>query len=242
MKKIYILFIILLIVLATLVGTFAFFRFSNTSLTSSTIISGEIEFSYLEGTSAILATAFPIPDSVGAIDTTGEFSFEVKMKSSNPKNKISYNVYLLSNNKADNNLVFANNQIKFALLKNDGFVAGTSQSVGRKLSDILGFAEESSQGEGIVLENQELTVNTYDTYKLRIWLSDDVVYTNEMQEDGTMEGKYNNYTYSLKVKITSGYNGLLESDGVLYENSMSNCKDVDCSLEELNEFKKSLIY
>jgi len=189
------------LVIVTTAASFAFFTYSRTGNTKATIISGDIEFSYIEGDSAELTNAFPVKDSIGAVDETGEYDFQVKLNSSGATTA-NYNVYLVDNNTGTNH--FTNEQIKFALIKNEVFVANTSATEGVKLSTIPGFNEGTSKGEGIVLEDQEISSGEVDNYKLRIWISDDVSYTNEYQTDGTMEGKYNSYTYSLKVKVTSG--------------------------------------
>jgi len=199
------------LVIVTTTASFAFFTYSRTGNTKATIISGDIEFSYIEGKSAELTNAFPVSDEIGAVDTTGEYEFQVKLNSSGTTSA-NYNVYLVDNNTSTNH--FTNEQIKFALIKNDVFVANTSATEGVKLSEINGFNEGTSKGEGIVLEDQEISSGEVDDYKLRIWISDDVSYTNEYQTDGTMEGKYNSYTYSLKVKVTSGIASTIEISNV----------------------------
>jgi len=200
-KTLFIVLGIFALVIVTTAASFAFFTYSRTGNTKATIISGDIEFSYIEGKSAELTNAFPVSDEIGAIDETGEYTFQVKLNSSGTTSA-NYNVYLVDNNTSTNH--FTNEQIKFALIKNDVFVANTSATEGVKLSSLDGFNEGTSNGEGIVLKDQEISSGEVDNYKLRIWISDDVSYTNQYLSDGTMEGKYNSYTYSLKVKVTSG--------------------------------------
>ena len=200
------------LVIVTTAASFAFFTYSRTGQTTTTITSGDLEFSFIEGENASLANAFPVSDEIGANDTTEEYTFAVSLKSSSQKVEAYYNVLLLDDNKEANVNYFTNDQIKFALIKNDVFVAETTGNVGRKLSTISGFTAGESQGEGVVLESQLITANTTDNYKLRIWISDDVNYSNtELTGDNTDEendaetsvGKYNGYKYSLKVKITT---------------------------------------
>ena len=212
-KKYLAVFGIFALVIVTSVASFAFFTYSRVGETTTTITSGDIEFSFIEGEDASLANAFPVSDSIGAQDTTEEYTFTVNMKSSSTANKMNYNVYLLDANDQENTNYFNNEQIKFALIKNDVYVAGTSSTEGKNLTSIAGFNERTSEGEGPVLENQEIAANTTDEYKLRIWISDDVKYSNTTTTgDGTDEnndtqtsiGKYNGYKYSLKVKVTAG--------------------------------------
>jgi len=200
-KTLFIVLGIFALVIVTTAASFAFFTYSRTGNTKATIISGDIEFSYIEGKSAELTNAFPVDDEIGAIDETGEYDFQVKLNSSGTTSA-NYNVYLVDNNTSTNH--FTNEQIKFALIKNDVFVANTSATEGIKLSTLDGFDEGSFKGEGIVLEDQEISSGEVDNYKLRIWISDDVSYTNVYQSNGMMSGKYNGYTYSVKVKVTSG--------------------------------------
>ena len=201
------------LVIVTTAASFAFFTYSRVGNTTTTITSGDIEFTYKEGDDASLANAFPVSDSVGAQDTSEEYTFTVNMKSSSTANKMNYNVYLLDANDTEGVNYFTNEQIKFALVKNGTYVADTSSTSGKKLSQVAGFTEGLSEGEGLVLENQEIAANTTDEYKLRIWISDDVKYSNttttgdgtdENNDTQTSTGKYNSYKYSLKVKITSG--------------------------------------
>ena len=192
------------LVIVTTAASFAFFTYSRVGNTTTTITSGDIEFTYKEGDNASLPNAFPVSDSVGAQDTTGEYTFDVKMTSSSSSNKMEYNVYLLDNNSDTSKNYFTNEQIKFALVKDGTYVAGTSATEGKALTDISGFVSGEHEGEGLVLQEQEITSGETDTYKLRIWISDDVNYSNTIDENGTMTGKYNGYTYSLKVKVTSG--------------------------------------
>ena len=209
-RKYLVVFGIFALVIVTTAASFAFFTYSRTGQTTTTITSGDIEFSFIEGTNAFLTDAFPVSDSVGANDATGEYTFDVKMSSSSANNKMTYNVYLVDDNKVtqddEGNEIkyFSNEQIEFALIKNGTYVAGTSGNVGKKLADVTGFNADSSIGEGLVLENQEIIANSKDNYKLRIWISDDVNYSNTIDSSGTMTGKFNGYKYSLKVKVTSG--------------------------------------
>ena len=91
------------LVIVTTAASFAFFTYSRVGSTTSTVISGDIEFSYIEGESATLTNAFPVKDSIGAIDETGEYEFQVKMKSSSENVKVDYNVYLVDNNGGSDN-------------------------------------------------------------------------------------------------------------------------------------------
>ena len=70
------------LVIITSAASFAFFTYSRTGNTKATIISGDIEFSYIEGDSAELTNAFPVDDEIGAIDESGEYDFQVKLNSS----------------------------------------------------------------------------------------------------------------------------------------------------------------
>lgn len=194
--------VLISIVLISMGVSFAFFDYSKMSRTKIEIFSGDITFSYLEDKEdAKIINAFPVADSVGAVDVTGEYEFTVDFSSSKEM-KGNYNVILLDNNKETKNY-FTNDQIKFALIKNNVFVAGTSSKKGLKLSTISGFDQSKTTGEGPILENQEIKSGARDTYLLRIWISDDVSYNNS-EVNGLEIGMYNGYTYSLKVRVTGG--------------------------------------
>ena len=94
-KKYLVVFGIFALVIVTTAASFAFFTYSRVGQTTTTITSGDIEFSFIEGEDASLANAFPVSDSVGANDTSEEYTFTVNLKSSSASNKMNYNVYLL---------------------------------------------------------------------------------------------------------------------------------------------------
>ena len=81
-KKYAIVFGIFALVIVTTAASFAFFTYSRTGETTTTITSGDIEFTYKEGEDAGLANAFPVSDEVGAQDESEEYTFTVNMKSS----------------------------------------------------------------------------------------------------------------------------------------------------------------
>ena len=223
------------LVIVTTTASFAFFTYSRIGETTTTIISGDIAFTYKEGDDASLANAFPVSDLVGAQDETEEYTFTVSLTSTSTSNKMNYNVYLLDANDEENTNYFNNEHIKFALLKNGNYVLGPSSTTvnamdaGRKLTDIDGFNEGEHNGEGLVLENQEISANTTDEYILRIWVSDDVNYSNTDEVTGQDEqvssGKYNSYKYSLKVKVSSGVEGDVEGISINKLTITANLKD-----------------
>ena len=232
------------LVIITTAASFAFFTYSRVGTTTSTIISGDIEFTFEEGASAGLANAFPVSDSVGAKDTSEEYTFTVNLKSSSATNKATYNVYLLDNNDEAGVNYFTNDQIKFALIKDGVYVANTTAESGVKLSSITGFDEGTTQGEGLVLQDQEISAGTTNEFKLRIWISDDVNYSNTTLTDDntdvnndaqTSTGKYNSFKYSLKVKVTSSAVNLsgVTTDMISYTNENTECTNMTCSLDEL---------
>ena len=228
------------LVIVTTAASFAFFTYSRVGNTTTTITSGDIEFTYKEGEDASLANAFPVSDSVGANDTSEEYTFTVNLKSTSASNKMNYNVYLLDANDDANTNYFTNEQIKFALIKDNVFVAGTSTTEGKKLSSVAGFTAGEHEGEGLVLESQEIAAGKTDEYKLRIWISDDINYSNtdrvdddtdEFNDSQTSIGKYNGYKYSLKVKVTSG---IAVTNSITISNLVVNNKTMTADLSDIN--------
>jgi len=68
---------IFVLVIVTTAASFAFFTYSRVGNTTTTITSGDIEFTYKEGEDASLANAFPVSDSVGANDTSEEYNLQL---------------------------------------------------------------------------------------------------------------------------------------------------------------------
>jgi len=234
-----IVFGIFALVIVTTAASFAFFTYSRVGNTTTTITSGDIEFTYKEGEDASLANAFPVSDSVGANDTSEEYTFTVNLKSTSASNKMNYNVWLLDNNKETQGVsYFTNDQIKFALIKDGTYIAGTTENSGNLLSSLDGFNIGEHTGEGLVLQDQEIVPGKTDEYKLRIWISDDVNYSNtdrvddntdEFNDAQTSTGKYNGYKYSLKVKVTSEM-----ASTITIENVDVNIKTITADLKDIN--------
>ena len=78
-KKYLVVFGIFALVIVTTAASFAFFTYSRVGNTTTTVTSGDIEFTYKEGEDAGLANAFPVSDTVGAQDTTKEYTFTVNI-------------------------------------------------------------------------------------------------------------------------------------------------------------------
>lgn len=221
----------------TIGSSFAIFNYTKTGDKINTVQIGDIVFSMLDGESVFIEEEFPESDIDG--NKNVPYIFTVNNKSSDGLT-LYYDLSFLDNNKESGAKYFKNNQIKYSLVKNDNYVAGTSSNTGKKLSEINGFDNESTIGEGIVLTNQAITAKKTDTYELRIWISDDVSYDNDIDENGLMVGKYNSYQYSLKVKIGASSekqevvyaSGLYDIDMNLLKNWEDLLHDGDITVED----------
>ena len=76
-KKYFVVFGIFALGIVTTAVSYAFFTYSRVGNTTTTITSGDIEFTYKEGEDASLANAFPVSDSVGANDTSEEYNLQL---------------------------------------------------------------------------------------------------------------------------------------------------------------------
>lgn len=228
-KRIYSIFGIFAFIVVTVGSTYAFFNYSRTGTTTSTISTGDISFMFFDKKEVSVVDAYPLADSIGANDTANVYEFTVSGDSTGSKLSFDYTVTLLSSNSKvikpnatqaeleSGDYVrgyFTNDQIKVNLIKNDvNYILGGANT-GVKLTDITGFNSGVINGNGVVT-TQTVNSGDVDNYKLRIWISDDVNYTNTaLTDDGTdvyndaptSNGKYNGYTYTLKVKIDSTAN------------------------------------
>ena len=202
------------LVIVTVGVSYAFFSYSRVGETTNTITSGDIQFSYTEGADAKLENAFPVADSVGAADETGAYTFTVAGYETGDA-ELKYNVTLLANNDGVDK-AFTNDQIKISLQNTtSGSYAVGSASTGEKLSELTAasgtneFAAATSTGSCVVVSGAD-AVQAGEEYKLKMWISSDVDYSNtELTDDGTdvendaqtSVGKFNGYSYSLKVKV-----------------------------------------
>ena len=205
------------LVIVTVGASFAFFNYSRTGETTNTVKSGDISFTYSEVESVTLENAFPVEDSIGANDPN-VYEFSVSGNASASTVALTYDITLISNNgktvKADasaeelqsGNFVkgyFTNDQIKVNLVKNDtSYLFGTANT-GVNLSEVTGFTAGTINGSGVIVDDQPLSADGNDTYKLRMWIDKDVDYSNTVdgQDQQTSVGKYNGFEYSLKVKV-----------------------------------------
>lgn len=215
------------IVVVTTGASFAFFSYSRTGTTKTTITTGDIEFSYFERENNLtISDQYPLADSIGSVDANNMYKFEVRMSGANSNGgykPVKYNVSLVSNNTGTNN--FTNDQIKFSLKRkyisgsysNQSYVADTSETQGRKLSSLVGMNAGETDGTGIALADQIIWDNEIHEYELRTWISNDVNYSNTVdgQDNATSNGKYNSYTYSLRVKVDGELVSNYETENVI---------------------------
>lgn len=206
------------LVIVTVGASFAFFTYSRTGTTTNSVQSGDISFTYSEVKDVTISNAFPVADSVGATDTASVYEFSVSGSASASTVALTYDVTLVSNNTktvkanateeelASGSYVkgyFTSDQIKVNLVKNGTeYLFGTANT-GVKLSTVTGFSAGTITGSGVIANDVVLSASGKDTYQLRMWISDDVNYSNTVdgQDEQTSVGKYNGYEYSLKVKI-----------------------------------------
>ena len=238
------------LVIVTVGVSYAFFSYSRVGTTTNTITSGDIQFTYEEGENSVtLKNAFPVADSVGAADETGAYTFTVSGYQTGEAD-LRYNVTLMSANDNENITqdpaatyeqieagthvrgYFANDQIKASLqnVTTNTYVFG-SATTGVKLSAITAtagtnsFAVGTTSGECQVVTNAEAKKDG-EEYKLKLWIADDVDYSNtKLTDDGTdvnndaqtSVGKFNGFSYSLKVKVdakgTNMYQGTTTTPG-----------------------------
>lgn len=177
------------LVIVTVGVSYAFFSYSRTGTTTSTITSGDISFTYLEGAEASLTNAFPVADQYGAADTTGAYKFSVNTTYTGPA-EMKYDVYLVDANyggevtvkqyefseggivKKENGVpvyteitkpaeFFRHDQIKFNLLSRASNDAGATES------NVTTDLKNSSVGVGTtttgVLVSNYLTGNSTET-------------------------------------------------------------------------------
>jgi len=204
------------LVIVTVGVSYAFFSYSRTGETTSTITSGDISFTYTEGAEATLENAFPVADAIGAVDNKGVYTFTVKGNVTGAAD-LKYDITLLSSNEDADKKYFTNDQIKVNLLNTaTGTYAIGSATEGVKLSELtaakdtnLFAGEDKTDGSCVVLTGQD-AVEAGEVYELRMWIASDVDYSNTASTtDGTDEkndaqtstGKFSGYTYSLKVKV-----------------------------------------
>lgn len=219
------------LVIVTVGVSYAFFSYTRTGTTTSTITSGDISFSYVEGSDAILSNAFPVADSVGAADETDPYTFTVS-GSVKGSADLKYNVTLMSatadlsigeGEDDDAKGLLTNDQVKVSLQNTtSGAYAIGGANAGVKLSELTAvgtdkegnantntFTAGLSTGECTVVAGQA-AVSSGEVYKLKMWISGDVDYSNtaltddetdEYNDAQTSVGKFSGYAYSLKVRV-----------------------------------------
>lgn len=216
------------LVIVTVGVSYAFFSYSRVGETTNTITSGDIQFSYTEGAEAKLENAFPVVDSIGAAETATDkvYTFTVAGYQTGDA-ELKYNVTLLANNDGVAK-AFTNDQIKISLKNTtSGTYAVGSASTGLKLSELTAasgtneFAAATSTGSCVVVSGAD-AVQAGEDYELRMWISSDVDYSNTELTDDTTDaendaqtsvGKFNGYSYSLKVKVDAKGTNLYGTTG-----------------------------
>ena len=216
------------LVIVTVGASYAFFSYTRTGLTTNTITSGDISFTFKDERSVSIENAFPVADAVAIADSTNAYTFSVSGAVSEGADvTFKYNVTLVSDNTKtvkptataeeleEGNVVkgyFTNDQIKVNLLRGTtDYLFGTANS-GVLLSTVAGFASGVTSGSGVIAKDVEVNAGEIDNYTLKMWIDEGVDYSNTIStSDGTdaendkqtSVGKYNGYTYTLKVKVDS---------------------------------------
>lgn len=216
------------LVIVTVGASYAFFSYTRTGLTTNTITSGDISFTFKDERSVSIENAFPVADAVAIADSTNAYTFSVSGAVSEGADvTFKYNVTLVSDNTKtvkptataeeleEGNVVkgyFTNDQIKVNLLRGTtDYLFGTANT-GVLLSTVAGFGEGLTSGSGVIAKDVEVNAGETDNYTLKMWIDEGVDYSNTIStSDGTDEendaqtsvGKYNGYTYTLKVKVDS---------------------------------------
>lgn len=214
------------LVIVTVATSYAFFSYSRTGATTSTVTSGDISFQFSETESVTIENAFPVADAIGAKDTKNVYEFSVTGNVTSDKVAFTYDITLVSDNtktvKANATAeelagdyvkgYFTNDQIKVNLVKNDTEYLFGGENSGVLLSTVEGFEEGATIGSGKIVTAEPLSTGGVDTYKLRMWIDSKVDYSNtasttdgtdEFNDGQTATGAYSGYTYSLKVKVDS---------------------------------------
>lgn len=215
------------LVIVTVGASYAFFSYSRTGATTNTVTSGDISFTFKDERSVSITNAFPVADAVALADTTNIYEFSVSGAVSEGANvSFNYDVTLVSDNTKTVNPsataeqleagthvkgYFTNDQIKVNLLRGENeYLFGTANT-GVKLSTVAGFGTGVTSGSGKIASGAVEAGKT-DEFKLRMWIDERVDYSNTIStSDGTdtendaqtSVGKYNGYTYTLKVKVDS---------------------------------------
>lgn len=216
------------LVIVTVGASYAFFSYSRTGLTTNTVTSGDISFTFKDERSVSIENAFPVADAVALADSTNVYEFSVTGSVSEGADvTFKYDVTLVSDNTKtvkptataeeleEGSVVkgyFTNDQIKVNLLRGtDDYIFGDANT-GVKLSTVAGFASGVTSGSGKIATGVTVEAGKTDSYKLKMWIDEGVDYSNTIStSDGTDEendaqtsvGKYNGYTYTLKVKVDS---------------------------------------
>ena len=185
---------IISLIVITVGVTYAFFNYAKEGTTDNTIKTGSITFLYTEvsgvGKGISLTEAYPVADSIGKVQVGEGKIFDFKVTSNISMNSnISYQV--TARKKTDSTL--ANSAVKVYLTEVNGTEQELLLSKYSELSqtdkvDISKY-DERILYEGTVPAN---TSNYEKNFRLRMWVSDDIDFS-----DGSMNDK----TFTLTVNV-----------------------------------------
>lgn len=177
----------ILFALIILIGSaYAFFTYSKT-VSAFTLVSGDIEASFVSGTNAVeFQNAYPISDTY-AISNLSQLTYIDFIVSSDVKNSnqaVKYEVYLTE----DENNTLNNNYIKLYLTDNNN-----NQVVKPTLYSSLSNTTYSKDSTGKVIYSDSNTGQFSKDYRLYVWLDSNY---SQNQVSQTFSFKINLYAYN----------------------------------------------
>ena len=198
---------IAVLVVAVVGVSFAFFTYSKQGETNNVITTGSIFFNFTDGDAIYLTNQFPVDDNTGKALTGAEgenavMNFTVKGYSSSNKG-IEYTVTAVPGNDEAEKTRLKDSEIKLLLTD--------TAAVTNNFETPAVVGSDGDLTSGVVLATGKITATSSsaqqtDTYRLRMWITSDVVSIDENEAAGDGDSVYTSTEfaklyYSLKVKV-----------------------------------------
>ncbi len=200
-KRTILVFIALIVVIAITIGvTYAFFNYTKVSTKSHSIISGNISLTYNEEVDTLsLTNVFPETPEEARLRNDNFITFTISGVNTSTKD-INYEIDLIHGNDITEKTRFLDNHLRFDLEETIG--ANTNLVVNNmSYNDLTNYL---SIWVGHVPANTSSSITR--TYKLRMWLSDEVTISDTNPDASYTTSVFRNSYASIKARVQGDFN------------------------------------
>ena len=188
-----------IMVLILLLGTtYAFFTYNRTSTTNHQLIAGEVYLNMNDNNELVLTNVFPETNEEARARNDNYITFTVVGKNTTTNKDLWYEIDLVEGTNITGKTRFNPSDIKFDLTE-------TVNGVDTLVVDAKSVSDFNSKKIWVNSVNRNTTTELTRTYKLRMWLSDEVLISDTDEDASYTTGEYKNSYASIKIQTQGDF-------------------------------------